>query len=57
MRAFADADCELARTVKLKDRELDAVTGGPQRKARCAGYRGLGTFAELRGPNPRRSRS
>jgi phosphate transport system protein len=26
MRAFADGDCELARTLKLKDRELDAVT-------------------------------
>ena len=26
IRAFADADCELARTLKLKDRELDALT-------------------------------
>jgi phosphate transport system protein len=26
MRAYADADCELARTLKLKDRELDALT-------------------------------
>jgi hypothetical protein len=26
MRTFADGDCELARTLKLKDRELDAVT-------------------------------
>ena len=26
MRAFADSDCELARTLKLKDRELDALT-------------------------------
>ena len=26
MRAFADADYELARTLKLKDRELDALT-------------------------------
>ena len=25
-RAFANGDCELARTLKLKDRELDAVT-------------------------------
>jgi phosphate transport system protein len=25
-RAFADGDCELARTLKLKDRELDALT-------------------------------
>ena len=26
IRAFADGDCELARTLKLKDRELDALT-------------------------------
>jgi phosphate transport system protein len=26
IRTFADGDCELARTLKLKDRELDAVT-------------------------------
>jgi hypothetical protein len=26
MRTFADGDCELARTLKLKERELDAVT-------------------------------
>ena len=26
MRAYADGDCELARTLKLKDRELDALT-------------------------------
>ena len=26
MRAFADGDYELARTLKLKDRELDALT-------------------------------
>jgi phosphate uptake regulator len=26
MRAFADGDCELARTLKLKDRELDSLT-------------------------------
>ena len=26
IRAFADADHELARTLKLKDRELDALT-------------------------------
>ena len=26
MRTFADGDCELARTLKLRDRELDAVT-------------------------------
>ena len=26
VRAYADSDCELARTLKLKDRELDAVT-------------------------------
>ena len=26
IRAFADADCELARTLKLEDRELDALT-------------------------------
>jgi phosphate transport system protein len=26
IRAFADADCELARTLKLKDRQLDALT-------------------------------
>ena len=26
VRTFADGDCELARTLKLKDRELDAVT-------------------------------
>ena len=26
MRAFADGDCELARTLKPKDRELDALT-------------------------------
>ena len=26
MRAFADGDCEHARTLKLKDRELDALT-------------------------------
>jgi len=26
MRTFADGDCELARTLKLKDRELDAAT-------------------------------
>ena len=27
VRAFADGDYELARTLKLKDRELDALTG------------------------------
>jgi phosphate uptake regulator len=26
VRNFADGDCELARTLKLRDRELDAVT-------------------------------
>ena len=26
MRAYADGDCELARTLKLKDRELDTLT-------------------------------
>jgi phosphate transport system protein len=26
MRTFVDGDCELARTLKLRDRELDAVT-------------------------------
>jgi phosphate transport system protein len=26
MRAYADGNCELARTLKLKDRELDALT-------------------------------
>ena len=26
MRAYADGDCELARTLKLKDRELDVLT-------------------------------
>ena len=26
IRAFADGDCEHARTLKLKDRELDALT-------------------------------
>jgi len=26
IRTFADSDCELARTLKLKDRELDAIT-------------------------------
>ena len=26
IRAFADGDCELARTLKLKDRELDGLT-------------------------------
>jgi phosphate transport system protein len=26
IRAFAESDCELARTLKLKDRELDALT-------------------------------
>jgi phosphate transport system protein len=26
IRAFADGDCEYARTLKLKDRELDALT-------------------------------
>jgi phosphate transport system protein len=26
VRIFADGDCETARTLKLKDRELDAVT-------------------------------
>ena len=26
VRTFADGDCELARTLKLKDRELDAMT-------------------------------
>jgi len=26
MRTFADGDCELARTLKLKDRELDGGT-------------------------------
>jgi len=26
VRTFADGDCELARTLKLKDRELDAIT-------------------------------
>jgi phosphate transport system protein len=25
IRSFADGDCELARTLKLKDRELDAL--------------------------------
>jgi phosphate transport system protein len=28
IRAFADGDCENARTLKLKDRELDALTDG-----------------------------
>jgi phosphate transport system protein len=32
MRAFADADCELARTLKLKDRELDALTNDVNEK-------------------------
>src|SRR5260370_7181900 len=26
MRAYADGDCELGRTLKLKDRELDILT-------------------------------
>jgi hypothetical protein len=32
MRAFADADCELARTLKLKDRELDTLTNDVNEK-------------------------
>ena len=32
MRAFANGDSELARTLKLKDRELDAVTRGLSEK-------------------------
>jgi phosphate uptake regulator len=32
IRAFADADCELARTLKLKDRELDALTSDVNEK-------------------------
>ena len=32
IRAFADGDCELARTLKLKDRELDALTDAVSQK-------------------------
>ncbi len=32
MRAFADGDCELARTLKLKDAELDALTDNVDEK-------------------------
>jgi phosphate transport system protein len=32
MRAFADGDFELARTLKLKDRELDALTNDVNEK-------------------------
>ena len=32
IRAFADADYELARTLKLKDRELDALTNDVNEK-------------------------
>jgi len=32
MRAFADGDCELARTLKLKDAELHALTDNVDEK-------------------------
>ena len=53
MRAFADGDCELARTLKLKDRELDSLTDDVNEKL----VERATLDAELRGPYLRCSRS
>jgi len=56
MRTFADGDCKLERTLKLKDRQLDTVTCDLSEKIIARATRGPGTFAKLRGPDPRCSR-
>ena len=57
VRTFADGDCELARNAQAQGQRVGRYNAGRQRKARCAGYRGLGACAKLRGPDPRCSRS
>jgi phosphate transport system protein len=58
MRAFADADYELARTLKLKDRELDALTRdlGEKLVERATGDAELVPSPSYRGPYLRCSR-